>query len=159
MRSAIFKMNASPRPIAPAGGVTISPASSAPLKRARSFGATRCSKLASATTITSALGCSSMKARTASSNCARLGVTRPSVAKFEPSTTTRRRDDRIGLFLQPEDLLKIWVSRQRLIDRDARPRVQLLDANDGRGRGFGFVSTSDYLVRDFPRREYRSSDQ
>jgi hypothetical protein len=30
IRSAIFKMKASPRPIAPAGGVTISPASSAP---------------------------------------------------------------------------------------------------------------------------------
>jgi len=97
MRSAIFKMKASPRPIAPAGGVTISPANSAPLKCARSFVATRCSKLASATTITSAFGCSSMKARTASSNCERLGVTRPSVAKFEPSTTTRRRDARIGL--------------------------------------------------------------
>ncbi len=54
MRSAIFKMNASPRPTAPAGGVTISPASSASLNRALSLGATRCSKLASATTMISA---------------------------------------------------------------------------------------------------------
>src|SRR5215210_7496236 len=41
--------------------------------------------------MTSSSGFSASQARTASSSWARLGVERPSVARFEPSTTTGRR--------------------------------------------------------------------
>ncbi len=97
MRSAIFKMKASPRPTAPAGGVTMSPAIVASRNRLRSLAAARCSNVASATTMISAPGCSSAKAVTASSSCFRLGATRPSVARLDPSTTTRRRGALAGL--------------------------------------------------------------
>src|ERR1019366_6223416 len=88
-------MKASPRPTAPAGGVTISPANSASLKRSRSLGATRCSKLASATTITSAVGFSSRKERTASSSWTRH---RHRVAGAAAWHSPARRGQEVSLF-------------------------------------------------------------
>ena len=51
--SAIRRMNPSPRPTAPAGGVTISLWSTACSKAAHSEGSIRCPKVASTTTVTS----------------------------------------------------------------------------------------------------------
>ena len=88
VRSAMRSTNASPRPIAPAGGEMISPWSIADRAASRSASETRCSKVASTTTMISAFGSSAAYARTASSSCSRLGAVRPSVARFDPSTTT-----------------------------------------------------------------------
>ena len=88
--SAIDSTNASPRPIAPAGGATSSlfemPASNSAVSRL----SIRWPKVASTTTVIVASGCSSMNDATASLNWAKLGSDRPSVAMFEPSTTTWR---------------------------------------------------------------------
>ena len=54
--SAMRSRKASPRPIAPAGGCTNSPLSSAPSKRASSEGSMRWANVASTTTVTSASG-------------------------------------------------------------------------------------------------------
>ena len=88
VRSAIRSTNASPRPIAPAGGEMISPFSIAWRTSSRSASETRCSKVASTTTMMLAPGSSAAYARTASSSCFRLGRVRPSVARLDPSTTT-----------------------------------------------------------------------
>ena len=66
----------------------ISPARNASSNTATSAGSMRLGKLESTITMTSALGYSSKKERTASSSWLRLGRVRPSVATFEPSTTT-----------------------------------------------------------------------
>ena len=84
--SAMARMNASPRPMAPAGGATSSLCSIALLNSATSFFAMRCPNVASTTTVTLAVGYSFMNAVTASCNWARLGTERPSVAMFDPST-------------------------------------------------------------------------
>ena len=84
--SAMARMNASPRPMAPAGGATSSLCSIALLNSATSFLAIRWPNVASTTTVILALGYSLMKAVTASCSWARLGVERPSVAMLEPST-------------------------------------------------------------------------
>ncbi len=85
---AMDSTNASPRPMAPAGGETSSPARTASSKVGFSLSSMRCPKVASTTTVTSAAGNSSWKERTASSSWLRLGCVRPSVAMFDPSTTT-----------------------------------------------------------------------
>src|SRR5580693_10690839 len=82
------KTNASPRPMAPAGGEMTSPLSIASRTSSRSASSTRCSNVASTTTMMLAPGSSEAYARTASSSCSRLGNVRPSVARFDPSTTT-----------------------------------------------------------------------
>ena len=63
---AIDSTNASPRPTAPAGGVTSSLFATARSNSFTSFLSMRCPKVASTTTVMSAPGCSSRKARTAS---------------------------------------------------------------------------------------------
>ena len=88
VRSAIRNTNASPRPMAPAGGEMTSPLSIASRTSSRSASPTRCSKVASTTTMMLASGSSEAYARTASSSCSRLGNVRPSVARLDPSTTT-----------------------------------------------------------------------
>src|SRR5580700_3933275 len=88
VRSAIRNTNASPRPMAPAGGEMTSPLSMASRTSSRSASPTRCSKVASTTTMMLASGSSEAYARTASSSCSRLGNVRPSVARLDPSTTT-----------------------------------------------------------------------
>ena len=88
VRSAMRSTKASPRPIAPAGGEITSPLSMASRTASRSASDTRCSKVASTTTMIWAFGSSAAYARTASSSCLRLGAVLPSVARFDPSTTT-----------------------------------------------------------------------
>ncbi len=88
VRSAILRTKASPRPMAPAGGETISPFNMASRTCSRSDSSMRCSKDASTTTVIRPSGSSSAYALTASSNCFKLGSVRPSVARFDPSTTT-----------------------------------------------------------------------
>src|SRR5215213_5468182 len=85
---AMLSTNASPRPMAPAGGATSSLCATAASNSASSFLSMRCPKVASTTTVTTASGYSSVKAITASFNWARLGIDRPSVAMLDPSTTT-----------------------------------------------------------------------
>jgi len=84
--SATRNKKASPRPMAPAGGCTYSPRSSASSKRASSEGSIRWAKVASTMTVISASGWSRLSSATASSSCARLGEERPSVAMLDPST-------------------------------------------------------------------------
>ena len=86
--SATLSRKASPLPIAPAGGLTISAPDSASSKSCRSSGGMRWPNVASTTTVTTSSGFSMRNSRTASSSCARLGSVRPSVARLDPSTTT-----------------------------------------------------------------------
>ncbi len=85
--SATRSKNASPRPIAPAGGWTYSPRDAACSKRRSSEGSILCAKVASTMTVISAFGWSRRSSATASSSCFRLGRERPSVAMLDPSTT------------------------------------------------------------------------
>ena len=85
--SATRSKNASPRPMAPAGGWTYSPRNAACSKRASSEGSILWAKVASTMTVISAFGWSRRSSRTASSSCFRLGKDRPSVAMLDPSTT------------------------------------------------------------------------
>ena len=66
--SATWRMNASPRPIAPAGGVTISPFTIPASNSGRSLSSMRCPKVASTTTVSFTSPNSSSSARTASSS-------------------------------------------------------------------------------------------
>ena len=88
--SAMRRRKASPLPMAPAGGETISPWASASSNAWRSDSSILCPNEASTTTVTSASGNSRWNSRTASSSWARVGTERPSVAMLDPSTTTRR---------------------------------------------------------------------
>ena len=85
---AIVRTNASPRPMAPAGGDTSSLFSTAASNSGTSRWSMRWPNVASTTTVMMSCGCSSRKAITASLSWRRLGMARPSVAMFEPSTTT-----------------------------------------------------------------------
>ncbi len=85
---AMPRTNASPRPTAPAGGATSSLLEMPASNSGTSFLSMRCPNVASTTTVIAVSGYSSMKPDTASLNCARLGIERPSVAMLEPSTTT-----------------------------------------------------------------------
>ena len=89
MRSAICSRNASPLPITPAGGVMhLTGVDRLFVGRALARRSMRLGKLASTMTVTfTGLYCSRY-ARTASSSCCKLGKARPSVARFDPSTTT-----------------------------------------------------------------------
>ena len=86
-RRATSRMNASPRPIAPAGGVIMPPLEMASSYQRFSLGLMRCPKVASTMTVTTLNGCSLTNASRASSSCAMLGRLRPSVAMLDPSTT------------------------------------------------------------------------
>ena len=90
--SAMPRTNASPRPTAPAGGATSSLLAIPCSNSSASFLSIRWPNVASTTTVTRVDGFSSMKARTASLSWLRLGIERPSVAMFDPSTTTCFRD-------------------------------------------------------------------
>ncbi len=85
--SATRSKNASPRPMAPAGGWTYSPRNAACSKRGSSEGSILCANVASTMTVISAFGWSRRSSTTASSSCFRLGRDRPSVAMLDPSTT------------------------------------------------------------------------
>ena len=86
-RRATSRMNASPRPIAPAGGVIMPLDEMASSYQRFSLGLMRCPNVASTMTVTTLNGCSLTNASSASSSCAMLGRLRPSVAMLDPSTT------------------------------------------------------------------------
>ena len=87
VRFAICRTKASPRPTAPAGGVRISPASTASSNSSRSDWSMRLGNVASTTTTTLSNVWSFVNAMTASLSWASDGAVRPSVAMLDPSTT------------------------------------------------------------------------
>src|SRR4051794_11517271 len=79
----------------------------------------RCPNVASTTTVTSTSGNSVRNARKASSNWLRLGRVRPSVAMFEPSTTT------CSLIISTRQSIILVVEAEGWCASYARPMIDL----------------------------------